>query len=203
MKIRLTALASILATVAACAETMPPATPATPPAPVARPATGPNPVVVMETSLGTIKVELDAKNAPISTENFLRYVDRKFYDGTIFHRVIKGFMIQGGGYTADMSEKPTDPPIKNESTNGLKNDRGSIAMARTNELDSATGQFFINVVDNGMLNYPINGGYAVFGKVTEGMDVVDKIRAVPTGMRDGTPDVPQTTVLITSIRRAQ
>jgi peptidyl-prolyl cis-trans isomerase B (cyclophilin B) len=157
--------------------------------------------VVIETSLGNIEVELNAEKAPISVDNFLKYVDKKHYDGTIFHRVISGFMIQGGGMTEGMKEKKTDAPIKNEAANGLTNDRGTIAMARTSVVDSATSQFFINVVDNGFLNYksptPNGFGYAVFGKVTSGMDVVDKIRNVPTGMQD----VPTTPVVIKSIHR--
>jgi cyclophilin family peptidyl-prolyl cis-trans isomerase len=161
--------------------------------------------VVIETSLGNIEVELNSEKAPISVENFLKYVDKKHYDGTIFHRVISGFMIQGGGMTEGMKEKKTDAPIKNEAANGLNNDRGTIAMARTSVVDSATSQFFINVVDNGFLNYksptPSGFGYAVFGKVTSGMDVVDKIRNVPTGFKDGMQDVPTTPVVIKSIHR--
>lgn len=167
--------------------------------------TGANPQLVMETSMGTIEIELFAKEAPISTENFLKYVDEKFYDGTIFHRVISTFMIQGGGFTADMKKKDTHPPIKNEATNGLKNDRGTLAMARTGVVDSATSQFFINVVDNKFLNHksknPSGFGYAVFGKVTKGMDVVDKIKAVKTGVCGMMRDCPQTKVVIKSIRR--
>src|SRR3972149_11416321 len=141
-----------------------------------------NPVVLMETSLGNIKIELDQAKAPITVKNFLSYVDEKFYDGTIFHRVIGNFMIQGGGFTAEMQQKPVKAPIKNEAGNGLKNMTGTIAMARTNIVDSATAQFFINVVDNDFLNHQNTTsqgfGYAVFGKVIEGMDVVDKIKAV-------------------------
>src|SRR5262249_51075093 len=147
---------------------------------------GPNPVVVMETSMGTVKMELFESKAPITVKNFLQYVDDKHYDDTIFHRVIKGFMIQGGGMTATMKEKPGRPPIKNESFNGLPNERGTMAMARTPIADSATAQFFINVVDNAFLDRANAGdgvGYCVFGRVTEGMDVVDKIRAVPTNKR--------------------
>jgi peptidyl-prolyl cis-trans isomerase A (cyclophilin A) len=155
-------------------------------------------VVILTTSLGEIKLELDAEKAPISTENFLGYVDDGFYDGTIFHRVISGFMIQGGGMTADMNQKSTKAPIKNEADNGLKNDRGTIAMARTADVNSATAQFFINHKDNDFLNHGSRDfGYAVFGRVIEGMDVVDKIAAVPT--RGG--DVPTETVLIESARR--
>ncbi|MDZ4082149.1 MAG: peptidylprolyl isomerase [Bdellovibrionales bacterium] len=161
--------------------------------------------VVIETSLGNIEVELNAEKAPISTENFLKYVDKKHYDGTIFHRVISNFMIQGGGMTEKMDEKKSDAPIKNEAANGLKNDRGTIAMARTSVVDSATAQFFINVQDNDFLNHkapnPRDFGYAVFGKVTAGMDVVDKIKAVPTGMTGGMQDVPKTPVVMKSVRR--
>ena len=165
-------------------------------------AAGKNPVVVMETSLGTIKLELDPQKAPISVKNFLDYANSGFYNGTIFHRVINGFMIQGGGFTADLTPKPTKPPIKNEADNGLKNGRGTIAMARTAIPDSASSQFFINVVDNDMLNRPKPDGYgyAVFGKVIEGMDVVDKIKAVKTGMNKGFRDVPETTVVIKSVK---
>lgn len=157
--------------------------------------------VTMSTSMGDIKLELDPEKAPVSTANFLSYVDKKFYDGTIFHRVIGTFMIQGGGFTADMQQKPTDPPIKNEWQNGLKNNRGTIAMARTQAPDSATAQFFINVVDNPNLDRPISGGagYAVFGKVVDGMSVVDQIKAVPTGVKNNMSDVPNDTVLIKSV----
>jgi peptidyl-prolyl cis-trans isomerase B (cyclophilin B) len=163
------------------------------------------PVVVMETSFGKIEIELDGEKAPISTKNFLRYVDEKFYDGTIFHRVIKDFMIQGGGFTKDMNQKPTHEQIKNEAANGLKNTRGTLAMARTSVVDSATAQFFINTVDNGFLDYqspdPRGYGYAVFGHVTNGMDVVDKIRAVSTTNKGGMGDVPVEAVEIKSVRR--
>jgi peptidyl-prolyl cis-trans isomerase A (cyclophilin A) len=163
-----------------------------------------SPVVEMKTSMGTIKIALDEKAAPETVKNFLGYVDAKFYDGTIFHRVIKDFMIQGGGYSAEggkFTEKPTKSPIKNEGKNGLKNDRGTIAMARTGDPDSATAQFFINHVDNDNLNYPKpdGHGYAVFGKVTEGMDVVDKIAAVKTGLKNGMADVPEEDVKIISV----
>jgi cyclophilin family peptidyl-prolyl cis-trans isomerase len=160
----------------------------------------PAPVVVMETSLGTIKIELNEDRAPISVQNFLSYVDDKFYDNTIFHRVIDGFMIQGGGFEAGMKQKQTRAPIKNESPNGLSNVRGSIAMARTNNPDSATAQFYLNVADNsGSLDRP---RYCVFGKVTEGMDVVDKIKVVKTASKGGHGDVPMQDVVITSVRRA-
>jgi len=164
-----------------------------------------NPVVVMETSLGNVKIELDQAKAPISVKNFLSYVDDKFYDGTIFHRVISSFMIQGGGFTADMQQKPTKAQIKNEAKNGLKNDRGTIAMARTRNPDSATAQFFINVVNNDGLNspQPDGYGYAVFGKVIEGMDVVDRIKAVETGSDGPLENVPKKPIIITSVRREQ
>lgn len=153
--------------------------------------------VRLKTSLGDIVVELNAEKAPITVKNFLDYVAKKHYDGTVFHRVIDGFMIQGGGMAltnGNLMEKPTGKGIKNESANGLKNDRGTIAMARTPDPDSATAQFFINVVNNDSLNYPSNGGYAVFGKVIEGMEVVDKIKVVKTAAGD----VPVEPVVITS-----
>ena len=159
---------------------------------------GGKPVVVISTSLGDITVELDAEKAPKTVANFLAYVDEGFYDGTIFHRVIKGFMVQGGGMTADGKQKPTKAPIKNEADNGLKNEVGTIVMARTNVVDSATAQFFINAKDNDFLNHGGRDfGYAVFGKVTDGMDVVRKIEAVKTGPGD----VPSQAVLIQSIKR--
>src|SRR5215207_8684379 len=156
------------------------------------------PVVVIATSLGDITVELDPAKAPLSVENFLAYVKAGHYDGTIFHRVIKGFMIQGGGMTPDMREKPTRPPIKNEAANGLKNERGTITMARTNQVDSATSQFFINTgTNNAFLDHKVRDyGYAVFGKVVSGMDVVDKIEGVKTEPGD----VPAQAVIIKSIR---
>jgi cyclophilin family peptidyl-prolyl cis-trans isomerase len=158
-------------------------------------------VVLLDTSLGEIKIELNAEKAPISVKNFLAYVTEGHYNGTIFHRVIKDFMIQGGGFTEAMSEKRTaHPPIKNEAGNGLKNERGTIAMARTGVVDSATAQFFINTVNNEFLNHtdesPRGFGYAVFGKVVSGMDVVDKIRAVKTGRAKGFDDVPAEPVVI-------
>jgi peptidyl-prolyl cis-trans isomerase A (cyclophilin A) len=164
-----------------------------------------NPVVLMETSLGNIKIELFEKEAPVSVKNFLVYANRGFYNGTIFHRVINGFMIQGGGFTTDFVQKPTNAPIKNEAANGLKNDRGTIAMARTGMPDSATSQFFINVVSNEMLNRPSPDGfgYAVFGKVVEGMDVVDKIRAVKTGVSHSMRDVPEQQVVIKTAKVLQ
>ena len=165
-----------------------------------------NPVVVMKTSEGTIKVELFADKAPETVKNFLRYVDEKAYDGTIFHRVITDFMIQGGGFTPDMKQKKTHEPIKNEARSDVKNLRGTLAMARTGEVDSATAQFFINVVDNAFLDHrdetPRGFGYAVFGRVIEGMDVVDRIRKVPTRTAYPHEDVPVKSVVIESIVRA-
>ena len=164
--------------------------------------TGSGPVVVLESSMGDIEIQLDPEKAPITVKNFLSYVDKQHYDGTIFHRVIDGFMIQGGGMTPDLREKPTGSGIQNEGQNGLKNLRGTIAMARTGDPNSATAQFFINVVDNSALDYPQpdGHGYAVFGKVTSGMDVVDKIKAVPTADEGGHSNVPVEDVLIKSIR---
>ena len=166
--------------------------------------TGGPPVVEMRTSLGTIKIELDPKAAPKTVENFLRYARDGFYDGTIFHRVVKGFVIQGGGFTPDMTEKETRPPIENEAANGLRNLRGTICMARTPDPHSATSQFFINTKDNPALDYrdsTMRGfGYAVFGKVIEGMDVVDAIEAAETASRGGHDDVPVTPVVIESAR---
>ena len=154
--------------------------------------------VRLSTSMGPIVIELDDAKAPATVANFLSYVDAGHYNGTIFHRVINGFMVQGGGFTKDMQQKPVGAPIKNESTNGLKNDNYTVAMARTNVRDSATSQFFINVKDNAFLNYAgeSNPGYAVFGKVVEGMDTVDKIKAVATGNQRGMGDVPTTAVVI-------
>lgn len=156
--------------------------------------------VQLKTSMGDIVIELNDAKAPKSAANFLQYVRDKHYDGTVFHRVIDGFMIQGGGMDANMSEKPTRAPIPLEASNGLKNDRGTIAMARTGNPNSATSQFFINVVNNDMLNAPKpdGHGYAVFGKVIKGMDVVDKIRAVATGNRGMHQNVPTTPVTILS-----
>lgn len=161
-----------------------------------------NPVVLMETSLGNMKIELFEKDAPVSVKNFLEYANGGFYNGTIFHRVIAGFMIQGGGFSTEFHQKPTRAPIKNEASNGLKNQRGTVAMARTGAPDSATAQFFINVVDNAMLNRPNPDGYgyAVFGKVIEGMDVVDRIKSVKTGMYHGFQDVPVEQVVIKSVK---
>ena len=162
---------------------------------------GGNPVVIISTSKGDIKVELFKNEAPVTVENFLSYANDGFYDGTIFHRVIPNFMVQGGGFTPDFAQKPTKAPIKNEANNGLKNDRGTLAMARTQVVDSATSQFFINVVNNDFLN---NGardfGYAVFGKVVDGMDVVDAIAAVPTSNKGMHGDVPTEDVVIESVK---
>ena len=160
------------------------------------------PVVILETTLGQVRLELDPEKAPVTVANFLGYVDSGFYDGTIFHRVIPDFMIQGGGFTADMTQKPTKPPIKNEADNGLKNDTWTIAMARTSAKDSATAQFFINVKDNDFLNHGVRDfGYAVFGKVIGGVDVVQKLAAVKTAVRSGSQDVPVEPVVIKSARR--
>ena len=159
--------------------------------------------VMMTTTVGPMTIELDADTAPKTVENFLSYVAGGFYDGTIFHRVIDNFMIQGGGFTEDMEQKSTQAPIENEANNGLKNQRGSIAMARTQDPHSATAQFFINVQDNDFLNHTgenMQGwGYAVFGKVTDGEDVLDKIRGVQTGSQAGHQDVPVEPVIIESV----
>ncbi len=173
---------------------------AVPAAPAPKPA---GTVVELKTSEGSIKVELADKDAPVSVQNFLSYVNSKFYDGTVFHRVIDGFMIQGGGYTIEsekLLEKPTNAPIANEAKNGLKNDRGTLAMARTSNPDSATAQFFINLVNNDRLNYPSpdGHGYTVFGKVLEGMEVVDRIGRMRTGTKLGMRDVPLADVKIVS-----
>ncbi len=158
------------------------------------------PRVKLSTTMGDIVLELAPDKAPKTVENFLQYVNDKFFDGTVFHRVIDGFMIQGGGFTTDMQQKPTRAPIVLEANNGLKNDVGTIAMARTNNPQSATAQFFINVADNRMLNAPSPDGYgyAVFGKVSSGMDVVNKIRASATGNKGGHQNVPLTPILINS-----
>jgi peptidyl-prolyl cis-trans isomerase B (cyclophilin B) len=163
-----------------------------------------NPSVVITTSSGTIKAELFEDKAPITVKNFLAYVDEKFYDNTIFHRVIATFMIQGGGFEPGMKQKKTNAAIKNESSNGVSNTRGTLAMARTNDPDSATAQFFINTVDNKFLDKAQSrdgAGYCVFGKVTEGLDVLDKIKAVKTGNKAGHSDVPVQDVVIQSVRR--
>ena len=162
-----------------------------------------NPVVVIETTMGSISVELFRDKAPKSVENFLAYVKDGYYRGTVFHRVIKGFMIQGGGLTASLTRKQTKPPIPNEAGNGLKNERGTLAMARTSDINSATSQFFINTVNNASLNHrgesPDQFGYAVFGKVIDGMDVVDKIEAVATTTKGSYQNVPVTPVAIKAV----
>lgn len=164
-------------------------------------------LVLMETSLGSIKIKLNAEKAPKTVENFLKYVNDGFYNGTIFHRVIPGFMVQGGGFTPDMNQKSTREPIKNEANNGLLNKRGTLAMARTMDPNSASAQFFINSVDNGFLNFKsetMQGwGYAVFAEVVEGMDVVDKISAVKTKSKNGFDDVPEGTVEIKSVKQVE
>jgi len=157
---------------------------------------------LFKTNLGSFKIELDEKNAPITTRNFLDYVNSGFFNGTIFHRVINGFMIQGGGFTADMKQKDTKPPIVNESNNGLKNDAYTVAMARTSVPDSATSQFFINVANNDFLNYPAQDGfgYCVFGKVTEGIETIDKIKNMATGNHpNGHQDVPIEAIIIEEV----
>ena len=185
------------------------------PAPTATPGTAKAQQVCLTTNHGDIVLELDATKAPLTVENFLSYVTKKHYDGTVFHRVMDGFMIQGGDFAVQdgtLVQKTVGKGITNESQNGLKNERGTVAMARTNDPNSATAQFFINVVDNAMLDYPNNGGYAVFGKVVTGMEVVDKIKAQPTGVTKLTmlhpttgekmiipsPNVPATNVVIVS-----
>lgn len=161
-----------------------------------------NPVVIMKTSMGDIEIELLKDKAPVTVENFLQYVDDGFYDNTIFHRVIAGFMVQGGGFTPDMKQKETRAPIKNEAKNGLKNLRGTLSMARTMVVDSATSQFFMNLVDNAFLDHGGRDyGYAVFAKITDGMDVLDKIGAVPTATKAGHQDVPVEPVTILSVER--
>jgi peptidyl-prolyl cis-trans isomerase B (cyclophilin B) len=156
--------------------------------------------VKLTTSMGPITIELDKTKAPVSVDNFVKYVESGHYNGTIFHRVIDGFMVQGGGFDKDMRQKATNPPIKNEADNGLKNDKYTVAMARTQVPDSASSQFFINVKDNAFLNHTAKNvqgwGYAVFGKVVEGQDVVDKIKKVPTGNVRGMGDVPLEAVVI-------
>jgi peptidyl-prolyl cis-trans isomerase A (cyclophilin A) len=161
-----------------------------------------NPVVVLDTTKGAIEIELYADKAPVTVKNFLEYVKKGHYDGTIFHRVIPGFMIQGGGFSKDMEQKPTSDPIKNEADNGVKNDRGTIAMARTSDPNSATAQFFINVVDNEGLNRPKpdGHGYAVFGKVVKGLDVADAIVKVPTTSRGGHQNVPEEPIVVKSAK---
>jgi len=168
--------------------------------PVKAPAAPSHPHVLFETSKGNFTIELYPDKAPKTVENFLQYVKTGFFDGTIFHRVIPDFMIQGGGFTADLTQKPTKPPIPNEADNRLLNERGTLAMARTNDPNSATAQFFVNLKNNGFLNYtastPSGWGYCVFGKVVEGMETVDAIAAVPTGRKGSYTDVPTVTVVI-------
>src|SRR6266850_3002789 len=161
------------------------------------------PQVIFNTTLGSITIELFPAEAPLSTENFLKYAADGHFDGTIFHRVIPGFVIQGGGLTGDMQQRKTRASIKNEAKNGLRNKRGTLSMARTNEVDSATSQFFVNLVDNTALDHkPGSFGYAVFGKVVAGMDVVDQIAAVETGRRKGHDDVPNEDVVVQSAKVA-
>ena len=159
-------------------------------------------MIRFETTLGDFTVELFEKEAPETVVNFLKYIDSGFFDGTIFHRIVPGFVIQGGGFTEDMSQKRTQPPIKNEADNGLKNLRGTLSMARTNDVNSATSQFFVNLKDNDFLDHkPGNFGYAVFARVTDGMDVIDKIAAVATGRRRGFDDVPTEAVIMKRVQR--
>ena len=168
----------------------------------APPAVG-NPQVVVDTSMGSFTIELFQDKSPVSVENFLQYVREGFYTGTIFHRVVSGYVVQGGGYTPDLNEKPTRPPIQNEATNGLSNLRGTVAMARTRMVRSATTQFFVNVADNRRLDHtgyaPDDFGYAVFGRVVDGMDVVDRISKVQTTIKDGMENVPIEAVIIKGI----
>ena len=159
-------------------------------------------MIRFETSLGDFTVELFEKDAPLSVANFLSYIDSEFFDGTIFHRIVPGFVIQGGGFTEDMTQKKTQSPVKNEADNGLKNKRGTLSMARTSDINSATSQFFVNLKDNEFLDHSRgNFGYAVFAQVTEGMDVIDKIAAVETGRKRGFDDVPVEAVTMKSVRR--
>src|ERR1700688_575739 len=161
-----------------------------------------NLMIRFETSLGDFTIELLEKEAPESVANFTRYIDDGFFDGTIFHRIVPGFVIQGGGFTEDMSQKRTKPPVKNEADNGLKNSRGTLSMARTSDINSATSQFFVNLKDNDFLDHSRgNFGYAVFARVTQGMEVVDKIAAVETGRKRGFDDVPLEAVIMKSVRR--
>jgi cyclophilin family peptidyl-prolyl cis-trans isomerase len=161
-------------------------------------------MIRFETNLGDFSIELFEKEAPESVANFLRYIEDGFFDGTIFHRIVPGFVIQGGGFTEDMTQKKTKPPVKNEADNGLKNKRGTLSMARTNDINSATSQFFVNLKDNDFLDHSRgNFGYAVFAKVTDGMDVIDKIAAVETGRKRGFDDVPVEAVTMKSVRRTK
>jgi cyclophilin family peptidyl-prolyl cis-trans isomerase len=191
----------ILAVVFALAQAAPPATTPAQPAPTPRPVPS-GPFVALEVSqgrdtLGTIVIALDRAKAPVSVDNFLQYVKAGHYDGTVFHRVMPNFMIQGGGFTPELVEKPTRPPIVNEAKNGLRNSRGSVAMARTGDPNSATSQFFINVRDNHRLDFGISGaGYAVFGEVVEGLEIADRISVTPTVQRGPHQNAPQTSVVI-------
>ena len=198
---QLLALALVLAQ-ATTPAAAPPAAPAPQPAP-----TGPFvafDVAQGRTAFGTITIALNPEKAPLSVQNFLKYVRSGHYEGTVFHRVMPGFMIQGGGFTPELEEKPTLGPIKNEAKNGLRNSRGAVAMARKNDPDSADGQFFVNLRDNHRLDYGIGGaGYAVFGQVVEGMDVVDRIAAVPTASRGAHENVPQMAVVIKKAREVK
>jgi peptidyl-prolyl cis-trans isomerase A (cyclophilin A) len=161
-------------------------------------------MIRFETNLGDFTIELFEKDAPESVANFTRYIDEGFFDGTIFHRIVPGFVIQGGGFTEDMTQKKTKPPVKNEADNGLKNKRGTLSMARTNDINSATSQFFVNLKDNDFLDHSRgNFGYAVFAKVTDGMDVIDKIAAVETGRKRGFDDVPVEAVIMKSVKRVK
>jgi peptidyl-prolyl cis-trans isomerase A (cyclophilin A) len=158
-------------------------------------------MIRFQTSLGDFTIEFFEKEAPLSVANFKSYIEDGYFDGTIFHRIVPGFVIQGGGFTEDMTQKKTKAPVKNEADNGLKNKRGTLSMARTNDINSATSQFFVNLKDNDFLdNSRGNFGYAVFAKVTEGMDVIDKIAAVATGRKKGFDDVPVEAVIMTSVR---
>jgi peptidyl-prolyl cis-trans isomerase A (cyclophilin A) len=159
-------------------------------------------MVRFETTQGGFTIELYAEDAPLSVANFLRYVDDGFFDGTIFHRIVPGFVIQGGGLTPDFSQKKTHPPVRNEAANGVRNQRGTLSMARTDDIHSATSQFFVNLADNDFLDHrPGQHGYAVFGHVTDGMDVIDRIAATPTGRRKGFTDAPLEDIVISSARR--
>lgn len=159
-------------------------------------------MIRIETTLGDFTIELLDKEAPLSVANFLKYIEDGYFDGTIFHRIVPGFVIQGGGFTEDMTQKRTNAPVKNEADNGVKNKRGTLSMARTNDINSATSQFFVNLKDNDSLDHSRgNFGYAVFAKVTEGMDVIDKIAAVDTGRKRGFDDVPVDAVIMKSVRK--
>mgnify|MGYP006378643603 CR=1 FL=1 len=199
---QLLALALVLAQAATPAAAPQPAPQPAPPAP-----TGPFvafDVAQGRTTFGTFTIALDPEKAPLSVQNFLKYVRSGHYEGTVFHRVMPGFMIQGGGFTPELEEKPTQGPIKNEARNGLRNSRATVAMARKNDPDSADGQFFVNLRDNHRLDYGIGGaGYAVFGQVVEGMDVVDRIAAVPTASRGPHENVPQMAVVIKKAREVK